>query len=168
MKPKTETKDPSTLDSLLKCKEQTDKALAELADSLREKLRKLEAVVSPTLQTAKPQSKAFDAFEVQIGKQFWTWFWRIVAFVVMSVLIWGTLALLKEPKANGTANVCLPSINEHPGEPVDSFSHSVSTSIVIPMTADEDEPVSPDILPSLPTATEPVIIQRTRFFQRRP
>ena len=45
MKRKPETKDPSTLDSLLESKEQTDKALAELADTLREELRKLEAVV---------------------------------------------------------------------------------------------------------------------------
>ena len=38
-------KDTDTLDSLLANKEQTDKALAELADSLREKLDRLEAVI---------------------------------------------------------------------------------------------------------------------------
>ena len=168
-------KDPETLDSLLESKEQTDKALAELADSYREKLRKLEAVISPTSQTKPSQSKVSETFELRIGKQFWTWFWRVIAFVVMSVLIWGVMALLKEPKANGkaTAPVSLEIVAEHPVEP------NVSHTTVIPSMVD-DEPVSPDVLPSQPTEgvednpsvieTMPVTTQRQRIklFQRRP
>ena len=45
MKRKKEMQDTETLDSLLERKEQTDTALAELADSLREKLRRVEAAV---------------------------------------------------------------------------------------------------------------------------
>ena len=47
MKRTTEMTNPNTLDSLLKSKEQTDNALAELADSLREKLHRLEAINPP-------------------------------------------------------------------------------------------------------------------------
>ena len=36
---------PDTLDTLIASKEQTDKALAELANELREKLNRLEAVI---------------------------------------------------------------------------------------------------------------------------
>jgi len=38
-------KNPDTLDTLIASKEQTDKALAELADELCEKLNRLEAVI---------------------------------------------------------------------------------------------------------------------------
>ena len=58
MKRKIAMKNPDTLDTLIASKEQTDKALAELADELREKLNRLEAVLGDSkgrdgrLQTA--------------------------------------------------------------------------------------------------------------------
>ena len=119
--------DTSTLDLLLESKEQTDKALAELAASLREKLRKLEAVIGPSPQAEPTQPKASEIFELRIGKQFWTWFWRVVAFVVMSVVIWGTMALLKEPKANGC--VPLEIVTEHLDEPVEGFEKALGDRI---------------------------------------
>ena len=45
MKRKPAMKNPDTLDTLIASKEQTDNALAELADELREKLDRLEAVI---------------------------------------------------------------------------------------------------------------------------
>jgi len=169
MTKKTETKDPATLDTLLENKEQTDKALAELADSYREKLRRLEAVIGRQQTAEPPQPKTSDVFELRIGKQFGTWFWRVVAFVVMFVLIWGAMALLKEPKANGKANAPVPLeiVAEHPGEPVEGFLHSVSPSIVT--STNEDEPVSLDVLPTQPAEATPEAAQgqRTRLFQRR-
>ena len=42
---KTKMQNTNTLDTLLASKEQTDKDLADLADELREKLNRLEAVI---------------------------------------------------------------------------------------------------------------------------
>jgi len=103
MKRKPETKDPSTLDSLLESKEQTDKALAELADTLREELRKLEAVVgsAPATPETADSRRQFAADASGAGapllpsavcrlpsvydKRFWIWFcWA--AILVLQVL----------------------------------------------------------------------------------
>jgi len=84
MKPKTKTKDPDTIDSLLESKEQTDKALAELADTLREKLQRLEAVVGRQQTTDGRWQRVTDIVERKIDKRFWTWFWA--AIFVLQVL----------------------------------------------------------------------------------
>ena len=106
---KTNPKDPDTLDSLIESKEQTDKALAELADSLRNKLERLETVLGKesgvknggltppsndptTAESSVDVSPSF--IELRISKQFGTWFLRVVAFVVMFLFIWGAMALL--------------------------------------------------------------------------
>jgi len=123
---KTEMKDPVTIDSLLESKEQTDQALAELADELREKLARLEAVIRRPQTTGNRPQNTTDAFDLRIDKQSWTWFWRVVAFMVMSALIWGAMAWLKEPKANGktTTSVPLEIIAALPDEPTECFEET--------------------------------------------
>jgi hypothetical protein len=92
MKQKTEIE---SLDQLLERREQTDIALAEIADSLREKLRKLESAMERRqIKGNKPQNAA-GAFEWKLGGLLWTWCWRIIAFITMSAAIWTAMALLK-------------------------------------------------------------------------
>jgi hypothetical protein len=40
----------------------------------------------------KPQNAA-GAFEWKLGGLFWTWCWRIVAFITMFAAIWGAMTL---------------------------------------------------------------------------
>ena len=183
MKPKTEIKDPASIDSLLESKEQTDKALAELADSLRNKLERLETVLSKesgvrskesgvkngglTLPSNDPTTAESSVdvsppfIELRISKQFGTWFLRVVAFVVMFLFIWGAMALLKEPKANGKANAPVQSeiVAEHPEEPAGEELGVRSEELE--GNDDVDASVTSD---SSPTVQRP----RIRFFQRRP
>jgi hypothetical protein len=182
MTKKTEMKTTETLDSLLESKEQTDKALAELADALREKLRRLDAVIERP-QTAdgslqQMQTKAVEIFELRIGKRFWTWFWRVVAFVVMFIFIWGAMALLKEPKANGgietadcgrqTAEEVLPHRLRlpplYPDEPAKDLEQESEEK-----SLDNGEESNSELLTSNSLLLSPPTVQRQRIrlFQRR-
>jgi hypothetical protein len=93
MTKKTEMQDPETLDSLLERKEQTDTALVELADTLREKLRRVEAVVG------RPQTTQA---KVSIKKPHVYW----GAIFVLQVLL---IAYLQVFFASGKSEILVPS-----------------------------------------------------------
>jgi len=180
------------IDSLLENKEQNDKAIAELVDSPREKLQRLEAVI-PAPQTEPPQPKTSDAFELKLDSRLWQVLGHVFIFAVMFFFVWIAFALLKEPKTSGNTtpaniqvpmqlpNIPLETPAAYPDEPVEDFYALLLSSIITPLSTDGDEPVSSDILPPQPTeevedkppvvevVLTPTTVQRPRIrlFQRR-